>query len=62
MAKNKTDLFKLILDAPPNSAEKDWENLSKSAREFVHFCLEKDPKNRPSALECLEHPWLVSEP
>jgi serine/threonine protein kinase len=32
LAKNKTDLYKLILDEPPSSTEKDWENLSKSAR------------------------------
>ena len=43
---------------PPEIDTKKW---SKSMRDFVKICLTKDPKERPSAEELLEHPFMKNE-
>jgi len=45
----------LNLDAAPA-----WHRLSDDAQDFVCWLLEADPRQRPSAAEALEHPWLAS--
>ncbi len=35
-----------------------WGNISKEGRSFVDNLLEKDPKNRMTIKQVLEHPWL----
>ncbi|KAJ3268713.1 hypothetical protein HDV01_002344 [Terramyces sp. JEL0728] len=35
------------------------KNFSKQLVDFVAFCLEKNPDKRPSATECLKHPFLA---
>ena len=32
--------------------------MSKPAINFIKRCVEKDPAQRPSAAELLEHPWM----
>ncbi|KAH7912858.1 Pkinase-domain-containing protein [Hygrophoropsis aurantiaca] len=41
--------------------EEYWCNVSQTAREFVTECLTIDPQTRPTAAECLAHPWLTAE-
>lgn len=36
------------------------EQLSEAGRKFVARCLEHDPKKRPSAVELLNDPWMIS--
>lgn len=36
-----------------------WNNIDPLACEFVATCLQKNYKLRPTALECLKHPWLT---
>lgn len=38
-----------------------WQGVSETARDFVRACLTIDPKNRPTADQLLQHPWLVEE-
>jgi len=35
-----------------------WEGVSDSAKDFILSLLVSDPRNRPSATECQQHPWL----
>ncbi len=37
---------------------KEWEYISKEAKEFVRQLLEYEPGNRPSGKEALENGWL----
>lgn len=37
----------------------EWGGVAASAKEFVSALLTVDPKERPSALEAIEHPWIV---
>lgn len=34
------------------------ENLSEDARDFILHCLEVNPKDRPTAAELLNHPFV----
>lgn len=34
------------------------DNMSPDAKDFVLFCLERDPKKRPNVLRLLEHPFI----
>merc|ERR1711957_306387 len=42
----------------PADAENDAA-LTDNAKAFVRACLTQDFRSRPSAVEALEHPWLV---
>lgn len=33
-------------------------NVSQAARDFVSSVLQQDPRKRPSATSCLQHPWV----
>ena len=48
----------ICYDELDTSAE-EWKLLSDTAADFIRFVLIKDPMKRPSALECLQHPWIV---
>lgn len=52
-------IWKEILLGNPSFKENQWNSVSESARDFVATCLNKEYTKRPSALECLEHPWLT---
>ncbi|GJJ73267.1 hypothetical protein EMPS_05625 [Entomortierella parvispora] len=44
---------------PEEVARIDWENLSSNARDFMEKLIVWDPKQRMSALEASNHPWLL---
>uniref|UniRef100_A0A0N4ZIL9 non-specific serine/threonine protein kinase n=1 Tax=Parastrongyloides trichosuri TaxID=131310 RepID=A0A0N4ZIL9_PARTI len=48
-------LFLIPKNAPPTLVGKEW---SKSFREFVELCLNKNPDNRPTAKTLLRHPFI----
>ena len=50
---NKIMLHEPIWDGPR------WEAIPTEAYDFVRLCLTKDLNARPTAVECLAHPWLV---
>jgi len=48
---------KIILEEPLWTGPR-WEAVSSAARDFVRLCMTKEPGARPTAMECLAHPWL----
>lgn len=37
-----------------------WSKISEEAKDFVQHCLRPAPAERPSLLQALEHPWILS--
>lgn len=54
---NFYELLQTIVDQPPPAAPED--HFSPEFCSFISACLQKDPKNRPSAAELLNHPFLT---
>lgn len=50
---------KEILVSEPKMHGNRWRNISSDANDFVLSCLNKELSQRPSALDCLAHPWLT---
>ena len=47
--------FRLLhIDSPACN----WDRFSPSAKDFVRYCLNVEPMQRPTAEEALRHPWL----
>ena len=53
-----TAVWRSILTEDLNLQRSYWDGISPEAKDFVQLLLNKDPKQRPSALEALAHPWL----
>eukprot|EP00980_Cylindrotheca_fusiformis_P027545 scaffold21033_cov168-Cylindrotheca_fusiformis.AAC.2 len=37
----------------------EWDNISSTAKAFVRYLLQKDPKARPTAAQAMNHNWIV---
>jgi calcium-dependent protein kinase len=52
-------IWKAILEEDPRMKGSKWDGVSEDAKDFVRLCLQKDYLLRPTAIECLSHPWLT---
>lgn len=57
------DLLQLILDYEPKLEDAPDEGIfwSDSFKSFLGYCLKKNPEDRPSPQEILQHPWVVGQ-
>lgn len=67
LADQKPPLFdehpmRVLIQIPRNPSPqlKSPAAWSEQFAQFLQFCLQKDPKERPTALECLQHPFIRS--
>jgi serine/threonine protein kinase len=59
VAPNVLAVCRAILETEPKMTGSRWNGISDDAKSFVSMCLKKDHSRRPTAYECLMHPWLT---
>ncbi|KAK2385187.1 calcium-dependent protein kinase [Trifolium repens] len=57
-AENEKGIFDAILRGHIDFASDPWPSISSSAKDLVKKMLRDDPKERLSAVEVLNHPWM----
>ena len=57
---NNKEIFRNVLKQKLTFDPADWNRISDSAKDLVSKMLNKDPDQRISAQQCLEHPWFTS--
>lgn len=50
--------MKVLFLIPKNPAPRLEGNFTKAFKEFIELCLQRDPKDRPSAKDLLRHPFI----
>lgn len=51
-------LFESIQEGKYEFPEKEWAHISSSAKDLISKLLVRDAKNRLSARQVLQHPWV----
>jgi len=57
-----TVLFEKVINVDYDLDDECWDDVSDLAKDFIQHLLVKDPKDRLTALEAMEHPWFKSKP
>ena len=57
---NNKEIFRNVLKQPLTFDPADWNTISASAKDLVGKMLEKDPAQRITAEQCLQHAWFTS--
>ncbi|KAM4795173.1 calcium/calmodulin-dependent protein kinase type 1G [Rhinophrynus dorsalis] len=55
----ESKLFEKIKEGTYEFESPFWDDISKSAKEFISCLLEKDPKKRYNCESALKHPWIA---
>ena len=53
-------IFRKIRSAEVIFPEEDWSDISESAKDFIGRLIQKNPKNRMTVIEALDHPWVAN--
>merc|ERR1712070_331451 len=56
--KSQTELFRTIIKAKFSFPSPYWDDISDEAKDLIRKCLTKEPLDRISAIEALDHPWM----
>lgn len=57
-ADNAPALFKKIMDVKYDFDDPSWDEVSEDAKNLIRNLLKKEPKDRYSAKQCLDDPWV----
>ena len=57
-ADNAPALFKKIMDVKYDFDDPSWDDVSEDAKNLIRQLLVKDPKERYTAAQCLDDPWV----
>ncbi|WOK99363.1 calcium-dependent protein kinase 1-like [Canna indica] len=60
-AENEEDIFDAVLQGHSDFLSDPWPSISTSAKELVQMMLRTDPKERLTAAEILNHPWMTKD-
>ncbi|PKA48150.1 Calcium-dependent protein kinase 17 [Apostasia shenzhenica] len=60
-AESEHGIFKAILESPVDLKSDPWPSISEGAKDLVKKMLCKEPKNRLTAFEVLNHPWIKED-
>jgi len=60
-ATTKSKFRDILADPRPNFTSQAWSTVSKEAISLLSSMLSAAPSDRPSAEQCLDHPWLKSK-
>ena len=55
---SNNEIFKKIVKSEVKFNPYKWKNISKSAKDFVKLCLNKNASERPSASKAVDHIWF----
>ncbi|CAI9623071.1 unnamed protein product [Staurois parvus] len=55
----ESKLFEKIKEGTYEFESPFWDDISKSAKDFINCLLEKDPKGRYNCEKALKHPWIA---
>jgi calcium/calmodulin-dependent protein kinase I len=58
LSSTQTGLFEKIIKCEYDFPDPEWTNISEEAKDYIRHLLIKDPKERWTAFQCKEHPWL----
>ncbi|KAK6133295.1 hypothetical protein DH2020_032958 [Rehmannia glutinosa] len=60
-AETEKGIFDAILNEEVDFESDPWPSISNSAKDLVRKMLTKDPKNRITSAQVLEHPWIKGQ-
>jgi len=55
---NQKAMYDAILGGQYGFPSPEWDPISREAKNFIAFILQVNPKNRPTAQQCLQHRWI----
>jgi len=59
-ADNDTQLFEKIMNADYDFDDECWDDVSDLGKDFIKHLLVKNPEERFTAEQAMEHPWINS--
>jgi serine/threonine protein kinase len=59
---NEALMIRMILNNSPDMSSPEWMKVSDGAKECISNLIRRDPKERYTAAQLLEHSWIVNKP